>query len=146
MFGANNVLPGDIVAAACFGYEHVGIFTGVTADGVPTVASASKKTGRVVEETWATFAGGGRVRRVGYPGACADRAALDPLETTANTSPLVRTVSRRGVGSCVPRSRPASAWPWLRGFGRRRTGPGSTGNTREARGRRCGAPPAPSRA
>lgn len=68
MRSTNTVQPGDIIAASRFGYEHVGIVAGVTVDGEPTVVSGSKKTGRVVEESLATFAAGGRVRRVGYPG------------------------------------------------------------------------------
>lgn len=64
----NTVQPGDMVAASRFGYSHVGIVSDVVVGGMPTVISASKRTGRVVEETWATFAGGGAVRRVGYPG------------------------------------------------------------------------------
>ena len=64
----HSVRPGDIVAASRFGYWHVGIVADVAVGGAPTVISASKQTGRVVEETWATFARGGRVRRIGYPG------------------------------------------------------------------------------
>lgn len=63
-----HVQPGDIVAASRLGYSHVGIVSDVVVGGMPTVISASKRTGRVVEERWATFAAGGRVRRVGYPG------------------------------------------------------------------------------
>lgn len=63
-----SVRPGDIIAASRFGYWHVGIVADVAVGGAPTVISASKQTGRVVEETWATFAGGGSVRGVGYPG------------------------------------------------------------------------------
>ena len=68
MDGMDTVRPGDIVAAARLGYRHVGIVSDVTVAGAPTVISASKRTGRVVEEPWATFARGGAVRRVGYPG------------------------------------------------------------------------------
>lgn len=68
MHSTNTVRPGDIIAASRFGYSHVGVVSDVLVGGMPTVISASKQTGRVVEETWATFAGGGAVRRVGYPG------------------------------------------------------------------------------
>lgn len=64
----HSARPGDIVAASRFGYWHVGIVSDVTVGGAPTVVSASRQTGRVVEETWTTFAGGGIVRHVGYPG------------------------------------------------------------------------------
>lgn len=64
----HSARPGDIIAASRFGYWHVGIVADVAVGGAQTVISASKQTGRVVEETWATFAGGGAVRRVGYPG------------------------------------------------------------------------------
>lgn len=63
----HNARPGDLIAAARFGYWHVGVVSDLTLGGAPTVISASKQTGRVVEETWATFAGGGAVRQVGYP-------------------------------------------------------------------------------
>lgn len=68
MLSTNTVRPGDIVAASRVGYWHVGIVSDVLVDGAPTIISASKQTGRVVEETWTTFAGGGAVRHVGYPG------------------------------------------------------------------------------
>jgi len=76
MHAIYKVLPGDIIAASRFGYWHVGIVSEVTFGGAPTVISASKQTGRVVEETWATFAGGGAVRRVGYPGTLPRHAVV----------------------------------------------------------------------
>ena len=65
---SNIVRPGDLLAALRFGYWHVGVASDVTVGGAPTEISASKQTGRVVEESWATFTGGGEVRHLGYPG------------------------------------------------------------------------------
>lgn len=52
----------------CTPSSSCGLATSSLRRGSATGTSASKQTGRVVEEAWATFAGGGIVRHVDYPG------------------------------------------------------------------------------
>jgi hypothetical protein len=54
---------GDVLAVPCGFYDHLVVYVG---DGI--VISCSGRAGCVVAEPLATFAGGSRVRIVGYPG------------------------------------------------------------------------------
>lgn len=61
--------PGTVVLVPVFGlFDHTGIVSDRRYGGKPLVISNSSRSGGVAEEPWDTFAQGGDVSLVGYPG------------------------------------------------------------------------------